>query len=71
MHATYQVGVMQELNSSDPEDAANVPRTIEVEMTEDLVSSCSAGDVITVLGLVKVMSTDTRRGKSCYQQQRC
>ena len=41
---------------------AHVPRTIEVELTRDLVESCFAGDVVTVLGLVKVMSTDSKRG---------
>lgn len=53
---------LQELNTFDPENTAQIPRTIEIELTEDLVNSCSAGDVVTVLGLVKVMSTDPKRG---------
>ena len=35
-----------------------MPRTIEIEMTHDLVGSCRAGDVVTVLGLVKVMNAE-------------
>ena len=53
---------MQELNASDSQNVAQIPRTIEVELTRDLVEICSTGDVVTVLGLVKVMSTDSKRG---------
>ena len=45
---------------------AQVPRTIEVELTRDLVENCSAGDVVTVLGLVKVMSTESKRGADAF-----
>lgn len=40
-----------------------MPRTLEVELTRDLVDSCSAGDVVTALGLVKVLSTEAEAGK--------
>ena len=63
-----QKNILQELNSTDKEAAGGVPRTIEVELTEDLVDCCTAGDVVTVLGLVKVISTDMRAGT---MQQKC
>ena len=31
-----------------------VPRTIEVELTEDQVDSCVPGDVVTICGQVKL-----------------
>ena len=48
---------MQELLGSDAQQQGRVPRTVEVELTQDLVSSCVVGDVVTVLGLVKVLAT--------------
>lgn len=35
-------------------EAGRVPRTIEVELTEDNVDSCVPGDVVTICGQVKV-----------------
>ena len=52
----------QELSQADKEEAGRVPRTLEVELTRDLVDSCSAGDVVTVLGIIKVLSTDAEAG---------
>jgi DNA replicative helicase MCM subunit Mcm2 (Cdc46/Mcm family) len=54
--------VVQELSNADKEDTGGVPRTLEVELKGDLVDCCSAGDVITVLGLVKVVSSEPRKG---------
>lgn len=54
---------MQELSQADKEEAGRVPRTLEVELTRDLVDSCSAGDVVTALGIIKVLSTDAEAGK--------
>ena len=53
---------MQELSQADKEEAGRVPRTLEIELTRDLVDSCSAGDVVTVLGIIKVLSTDAEAG---------
>ena len=50
---------MQEL---DKTDEGRVPRTIEIELTRDLVESCKAGDVVTVLGMVKVMNAEQDGG---------
>ena len=46
----------------DKADEGRMPRTIEVEMTHDLVGACRAGDNVTVLGTVKVMNTDMDSG---------
>jgi hypothetical protein len=35
-------------------EGGRVPRTLEVELTEDLVESCTPGDEVTVTGIVKV-----------------
>lgn len=57
--------MFQELSNADKEDAGGVPRTLEVELRGDLVDCCSAGDVVTVLGLVKVVTADSRKGGPC------
>ncbi|KAL3137862.1 hypothetical protein ABBQ38_005115 [Trebouxia sp. C0009 RCD-2024] len=54
---------IQELSQADKEEAGRVPRTLEVELTRGLVDSCSAGDVVTALGIIKVLSTDAEAGK--------
>ena len=36
--------------------AGRVPRSLECEMTEDLVDSCVPGDVVTINGIVKAIS---------------
>jgi DNA helicase MCM8 len=30
------------------------PGTVEVELTEDMVNSCVPGDIVTIVGVVKV-----------------
>ena len=34
-----------------------MPRTVDVELREDLVDCCAAGEVVTVVGLVRVLDT--------------
>lgn len=48
---------LQELLGADQQQQGKVPRTVEVELRDDLVGSCVVGDVISVLGLVKVLAT--------------
>lgn len=33
-----------------------MPRTVECELTEDLVDACIPGDVVTVIGIIKVIN---------------
>jgi len=44
---------VQELQSDDQRESGRVPRTIECELTNDLVYTCIPGDVVTVTGIVK------------------
>lgn len=52
---------IQELEA-DLADAGRVPRTLECELTEDLVDSCVPGDVVTVAGIVKAIETEVAAG---------
>jgi DNA replicative helicase MCM subunit Mcm2 (Cdc46/Mcm family) len=42
-------------------DAGRVPRTIECELTDDLVDAGVPGDVVTVSGVVKVLNPDLEK----------
>lgn len=53
---------MQRVQELDKSEDGSMPRTIEVDLTDDLVGSCRAGDVVTVLGIVKVINTETETG---------
>lgn len=53
---------LQELPTDDGAEAGRVPRTLECELTSDLVDSCVPGDVVTVCGVVKVISADGEQG---------
>ncbi|CAI6342749.1 unnamed protein product [Macrosiphum euphorbiae] len=50
---------VQELQSDDQRESGRVPRTVECELTNDLVYSCIPGDVVTVTGIVKKKSCNT------------
>ena len=52
---------LQELEA-DAADAGRVPRTLEVELCEDLVDSCVPGDVVTVGGVVKAIEAEVASG---------
>ncbi len=52
----------QELAGADAGDEGRVPRTLEVELREDLVDCCAAGDVVTVVGLVRVLDASADAG---------
>ena len=52
----------QEVSSSTSQGQGELPRTLEVELLRDLVDCCVAGDMVTVLGLVKVICTEATAG---------
>lgn len=53
----WQTIRVQEMAPDDRREG-RVPRTIECELTEDdLVNSCSPGDIVTVTGTVKVLES--------------
>ncbi|PKI62194.1 hypothetical protein CRG98_017567 [Punica granatum] len=62
---------LQELQKSENHEEGRVPRTVECELTEDLVDVCIPGDVVTVTGFVKVINNymDIGGGKSKTKNQ--
>ncbi|XP_066995008.2 DNA helicase MCM8 isoform X2 [Anabrus simplex] len=49
---------LQELVADDQREGGRVPRTVECEITEDLLDSCVPGDVVTLVGIVKVRNNE-------------
>ncbi|KAF8395011.1 hypothetical protein HHK36_018950 [Tetracentron sinense] len=47
---------LQELLKSENHEEGRVPRTVDCELTEDLVDACIPGDVVTVTGIIKVIN---------------
>ncbi|XP_039007842.1 probable DNA helicase MCM8 [Hibiscus syriacus] len=47
---------LQELLKSEDHEEGRVPRTVECELTEDLVDVCIPGDVVTVTGIIRVIN---------------
>jgi len=62
---------IQELASADGHREGRVPRTVECELTEDLVDCCIPGEIVTVTGIVKVLNNymDVGGGKSKGRNQ--
>ncbi|KAL5711249.1 DNA helicase [Ranunculus cassubicifolius] len=62
---------LQELLKSENHEEGRVPRTVECELTEDLVDACIPGDVVTVTGIVKMINNymDVGGGKSKNKHQ--
>ncbi|XP_031474929.1 probable DNA helicase MCM8 isoform X2 [Nymphaea colorata] len=62
---------LQELLRAENHEEGRMPRTIECELTEDLVDSCIPGDVMTVTGIIKVINSymDIKGGKSKNKNQ--
>ena len=49
---------VQELASDGKREAGRIPRTIECELTSDLVDSCIPGDMVTITAVVKATGSD-------------
>ncbi|KAL4224835.1 DNA replication licensing factor mcm8 [Mactra antiquata] len=60
----WQTIRLQEIMGEDQKEAGRIPRTVDCELTHDLVDSCVPGDIVTVSGIVKVNSVDEGRGKN-------
>lgn len=52
---------VQELQSDDQRESGRVPRTVECELTNDLVYTCIPGDVVTITGIVKKKLCNTNK----------
>uniref|UniRef100_A0A8B9HDN9 DNA helicase MCM8 n=1 Tax=Astyanax mexicanus TaxID=7994 RepID=A0A8B9HDN9_ASTMX len=48
----------KELISDDQRESGRIPRTIECELTQDLVDSCVPGDMVTITGIIKVSNEE-------------
>ncbi|KAI9340418.1 Minichromosome maintenance deficient 8 [Zopfochytrium polystomum] len=48
-------------------DSGRIPRTVECELTDDLVDLVMPGDVVCVSGVVKTLTTDEGKGKKNTQ----
>lgn len=62
---------LQELLKSEHHEEGRVPRTVECELTEDLVDACIPGDIVTVTGIIRVINNymDIGGGKSKSKNQ--
>ena len=49
---------VQELTGDGQREAGRIPRTIECELTSDLVDSCTPGDMVTITAVVKATGSD-------------
>ncbi|KAL0269654.1 UNVERIFIED_CONTAM: hypothetical protein PYX00_007309 [Menopon gallinae] len=52
----WQCVRLQEIIADEHRDGGRVPRTIECELTADLVDSCSPGDIVVLNGILKTQS---------------
>ncbi|KAJ9694653.1 hypothetical protein PVL29_010224 [Vitis rotundifolia] len=62
---------LQEILKSENHEEGRVPRTVECELTEDLVDACIPGDVVTVTGIIRQINNymDIGGGKSKSKNQ--
>ncbi|XP_057778999.1 probable DNA helicase MCM8 [Salvia miltiorrhiza] len=62
---------IQELLKSEHHEEGRVPRTVECELTQDLVDACIPGDIVTVTGIIRVINNymDIGGGKSKGKNQ--
>ncbi|XP_078352072.1 DNA helicase MCM8-like isoform X2 [Oculina patagonica] len=65
----WQTVRVQEIMDDDQRESGRIPRTVECELTADLVDSCVPGDMVTITGIVKITSTEERRNK--YNKDKC
>jgi hypothetical protein len=56
-------GGAQEVTGREAEDEGRIPRTVEAELREELVGAAAVGDVVQVLGFVKVLHADAAAGE--------
>ncbi|XP_018328891.1 DNA helicase MCM8 [Agrilus planipennis] len=63
IHKDWQTIKLQELVGIEQTENGRIPRTLECELTGDLVKCCIPGDDITVTGVIKTQSSNESRGK--------
>ncbi|XP_057535732.1 probable DNA helicase MCM8 isoform X2 [Amaranthus tricolor] len=67
----FQKIKLQELLKPEHHEEGRVPRTVECELSEDLVDACIPGDVVTVTGIIRQINNymDLGGGKSKSKYQ--
>ncbi|ESO83521.1 hypothetical protein LOTGIDRAFT_207337 [Lottia gigantea] len=60
----WQTIRVQEIMSDDQKESGRIPRTIDCDLTYDLVDTCVPGDIVTVTGIVKVNNVEENRSRS-------
>jgi len=60
---------LQETQDETTVDAGRAPRQIDVEVTDELVDSCHAGDVIHVAGIVRAVNSAVAAGRGGKRAQ--
>lgn len=59
---------VQELQNDDHRESGRVPRTVECELTNDLVYTCIPGDVVTITGIVKKKLCNSNKQNSVSKE---
>ena len=54
----WQSDRLQEIAGDEFREAGKIPRTVECEMTGDLVDSCIPGDTVTIAAIVKATGSE-------------
>ena len=62
LYLGLQNSVHDILTGADSDDSVRIPRSIECELTNDLVDTCFLGDVVTLTGIVKALNSDNAAG---------
>ncbi|XP_033631713.1 DNA helicase MCM8-like [Asterias rubens] len=60
----WQMIKVQEIMMDGQRESGRIPRTVECELTCDLVDDCVPGDVVTIGGVVKVSNVDEGHGRN-------
>ena len=59
----YQRIKVQEMQDDKQAEAGRMPRSIECELQRDLVDACIPGDVVTLVGEVRVLNAELEAGR--------
>ncbi|XP_073250153.1 DNA helicase MCM8-like [Porites lutea] len=60
----WQTVRVQEIMDDDQRESGRIPRTVECELTADLVDSCVPGDMVTITGVAKVTTSEENRNRN-------
>ncbi|CAH1099457.1 unnamed protein product [Psylliodes chrysocephalus] len=61
---SWQSIKIQEVLWTDQQENARTPRTLDCELTEDLVKTCLPGDDVTITGIIKVRDLNSNNNKN-------